>query len=91
VVLDLYKKLYQRRVLVRLVGLRFSHLVQGGYQINLFDEKPELTKLYQAMDHLRERYGDRAVVRASTMDARTIGRSNPFNGEPPPLLANRRS
>ncbi len=91
VVLDLYKKLYQRRVLVRLVGLRFSHLVQGGYQINLFDEKPELTKLYQAMDHLRERYGDRAVVRASTMGARTIGRSNPFNGEPPPLLANRRS
>jgi DNA polymerase-4 len=29
-------------------------------------------------------------MRAIALDARTIGRWNPFNGEPPPLLANRR-
>lgn len=91
VVLELYKKLYQRRMLVRLIGVRFSHLVQGGYQINLFDQQPKLANLYQAMDKMRERYGDRAVIRAASMGARTIGRSNPFNGEAPPLLANRRS
>lgn len=39
---------------------------------------------------MRDKYGDRAVVRATGIEARTIGRSNPFSGEPPPLLANRR-
>jgi len=91
VVMDLYKKLYQRRMLVRLIGVRYSHLVQGGYQMNLFDARPKLANLYQAMDKMRERYGDRAVIRAASMGARTIGRSNPFNGEAPPLLANRRT
>jgi DNA polymerase IV len=39
---------------------------------------------------MRQRYGDRAVLRAVGMDAKTIGRWNPFTGEPPPLLANRK-
>lgn len=86
---ELFRKLYQRRVLVRLIGVRFSHLVGGGHQINLFEDSEELIKLYQAMDYVRDRFGDRSVLRASGMDARTIGRSNPFNGEPPPLLAHR--
>jgi DNA polymerase-4 len=34
-------------------------------------------------------YGDRSVVRAAGLEARTIGRTNPFNGGPPPLLAHR--
>ncbi|MGB6037310.1 MAG: DNA polymerase IV [Cryomorphaceae bacterium] len=87
---ELFEKLYNRRLLVRLIGVRFSHLVNGGHQINIFDDTEELINLYQAMDKMRDRYGDRAVIRASGMGARTIGRFNPFNGEPPPLLANRR-
>lgn len=90
VVKELYKKLYQRRMLVRLVGVRFSHLVEGGHQIDLFDDDEKILNLYQAMDRMRERYGDRAVIRAVGMDAKSISRWNPFNGEPPPLLANRR-
>ena len=90
VVMELYKKLYQRRLLVRLVGVRFSHLVQGGHQINLFEDSPRAIQLYQAMDKMRERYGDRAVIRAAGMNAKSISRWNPFTGEPPPLLANRR-
>jgi DNA polymerase-4 len=88
---ELFARLYNRRQLVRLIGVRFSNLVGGHYQINLFDDSEEQIKLYQAMDHIRNRYGDRSVFRAVGMEARTIGRSNPFNGEPPPLLANRRS
>ncbi|MCH2235507.1 MAG: DNA polymerase IV [Crocinitomicaceae bacterium] len=88
-VMELYRKLYQRRMLVRLIGVRFSHLVEGGHQINLFDDSNTI-KLYQAMDHIRERYGDRSIMRASGMGAKSISRWNPFNGEPPPLLANRR-
>jgi DNA polymerase IV len=89
-VMELFERLYNRRLLVRLVGVRFSHLVGGGYQINLFDDTEERVNLYQAMDRMRIQYGDRAVITAAGIGARTIGRSNPFNGEPPPLLANRR-
>lgn len=91
VVMELYKKLYQRRLLVRLVGVRFSHLVEGGQQIDLFEDNDKIINLYQAMDRMRERYGDRAVIKASGMGAKSISRWNPFTGEPPPLLANRRS
>jgi DNA polymerase IV len=87
---ELFERLYNRRLLVRLVGVRFSHLVGGGYQINLFDDSEERINLYQAMDKMRLRYGDRAVMSAAGLGARSIGRGNPFNGGPPPLLANRR-
>lgn len=90
VVMELYRKLYQRRLLVRLVGVRYSHLVEGGQQIDLFEDCDKIMNLYQAMDKMRERYGDRAVIKASGMGAKSISRWNPFNGEPPPLLANRR-
>ncbi len=86
---ELFDKIYSRRLLVRLIGVRFSHLVSGGYQIHLFDDTEEMISLYQAMDKMRDRYGDRAVIRASGMGAKSLGRFNPFNGEPPPLLANR--
>jgi DNA polymerase-4 len=89
-VLELFDKLYNRRLLVRLVGVKFSHLVGGGYQINLFDDSEERINLYQAMDKLREKFGDRAVISAAGMQAKSIGRWNPFNGSAPPLLANRR-
>jgi DNA polymerase-4 len=90
VVLDLYRRLYNRRLLVRLIGVKFSHLVEGGHQINLFEDNEKQLHLSQAIDSMRERYGDRAVISAAGMEARTISRYNPFSGEPPPLLANRR-
>ncbi|WP_026837562.1 DNA polymerase IV [Gillisia sp. JM1] len=88
---DLFKKLYNRRLLVRLIGIRFSHLAGGNYQINLFDDNEEILSLYNAMDTIRIRYGDRSVLRAASLGARTIGRmTNPFNGEPPVVLAHRK-
>lgn len=89
-VLELFERLYNRRLLVRLVGVKFSHMVGGGYQINLFDDTEERINLYQAMDKMREKFGDRAVMSAGGMLAKSIGRWNPFNGDAPPLLANRR-
>jgi DNA polymerase-4 len=88
---ELFRKLYQRRILIRLVGLRFSHLVGGGLQINLFEDRAEVIRLYQAMDHLRQRYGINAVKRAKTLESKGLGRSNPFNGLPPTIMAHRRS
>jgi DNA polymerase-4 len=90
IVLDLFKKLYNRRLLVRLIGVKFSHLVEGGHQIHLFDDDEKMLNLSQAIDAMRERYGDRIVIKAGGMGAKSISRYNPFTGEPPPLLANRR-
>jgi len=90
-VLELFDQLYNRRVLTRLIGVRFSHLVHGNYQINLFEDTEEMISLYQALDKIRLRYGDRSVIRATSMGARTIGRiQNPFNGQPPVILAHRK-
>ena len=87
---ELFSKLYNRRLRVRLVGVRFSQLVSGNHQIDLFDDSEKMINLYTAMDKIRDRYGDRKIFRASTFGAKTINRWNPFTGEPPPLLANRR-
>ncbi|MEP3389266.1 MAG: DNA polymerase IV [Reichenbachiella sp.] len=89
-VLEMFDRLYNKRLLVRLIGVRFSHLAEGHYQINLFEDSEEIIRLYQAMDKIRNKHGDRKVMRASGIEARTISRFNPFTGEPPPLLANRR-
>ena len=90
-ILELFEKLYSRRVLIRLIGVRFSHLVSGGYQINLFEDNEEQISLYTAMDDMRKKVGDRAVMKAAGIEARSIGRGdNPFDGGPPVLLANRR-
>ncbi|NHF58553.1 DNA polymerase IV [Flavobacteriaceae bacterium TP-CH-4] len=90
-ILELFKALYNRRLLVRLIGIRFSHLVSGNYQINLFDDTEEILNLYNALDTIRERYGDKSVIRAAGLGAKTIGRMhNPFNGQPPVVLAHRK-
>ncbi|MBK7101265.1 MAG: DNA polymerase IV [Flavobacteriales bacterium] len=89
---ELFRTLYDRRQRIRLVGVRFSHLVGGGHQMDAFTDTQEAMDLYQAMDKVRKRFGDRVVMRASGMDAKSIGRmDNPFDGQAPVLLANRRT
>lgn len=89
---ELFRSLYDRRQRIRLIGVRFSHLVGGGHQIDAFTDTEEAMSLYQAMDKIRKRFGDRTVMRASGMDAKSIGRmDNPFDGQAPLLLANRRT
>jgi len=76
---ELFDKLYQKRMLIRLIGIRFSHLVHGSYQIGLFDTTVEQVQLYQAMDKLRKRFGKDAIQRAGGMGI-TLRDFNPFNG-----------
>ena len=61
---ELFGKLYNRRMLIRLLGVRLSNLVQGFQQIDLFEDTAEMANLYQAMDKIRHRYGESAVKRA---------------------------
>ncbi len=65
--LDLFDKLYSRRMLLRLVGVRFSGLVHGNYQISLFEDTEESIRLYQAMDRIKFRHGTDKLVRAVTL------------------------
>ena len=64
VVKSLFTRVYQRRMLIRLIGVRFSHLVSGMQQISMFDDTPEMVNLYQAMDRIRLKYGKQAIGRA---------------------------
>ncbi|AWW31809.1 DNA polymerase IV [Echinicola strongylocentroti] len=82
VVKDLFRKLYNRRMLIRLIGVRFSALVHGHYQIDLFDDTEDSIKLYQALDRINVKYGEKTVCRAVGMN---VGRRsfNPFNGAGP--------
>ena len=91
VVQELFKILYARRMLIRLIGVRYSKLVGGGYQINLFEDNEEMVRLYQAMDAMRNKYGQDAVKRAVGMGSKGIGRRNPFNGQPNVIPAHRRA
>jgi len=65
---ELFDKLYNRRMLLRLVGVKLSQLVSGHEQINLYSASEEQYKLYQAMDRIRNRFGDKAVKLASTIN-----------------------
>ncbi len=76
---ELFEKLYNRRMLIRLVGVKFSHLVGGGHQINMFDDNVNVLNLYHAMDALRLRFGEDKIQRAAAMHFSLRG-FNPFNG-----------
>ncbi|MFT7588221.1 MAG: DNA polymerase-4 [Limisphaerales bacterium] len=61
---ELFEKLYDRRMRIRLIGVRLSDLVQGSYQIDLFEDTQQIIRLYQAMDRMRSRYGPNKLHRA---------------------------
>ncbi|AWL08892.1 DNA-directed DNA polymerase [Aquirufa nivalisilvae] len=69
-VVELFEKLYDRRLLIRLIGVRFSKLLQGQEQLNLFDDGARLAPLYHAMDGLKNRFGEFSIVRASGLMGR---------------------
>ena len=62
---ELFAKLFQRRMLIRLIGIRFTNLISGTYQINLFDDTQEMIKLYQAVDSVKKQFGEKLLIRGS--------------------------
>lgn len=64
-VMELFDKLYNRRMRIRLIGVRFTNLVRGSLQINIFEDTQEMVSLYQAMDKIKNRFGADKVGRAS--------------------------
>lgn len=62
---DLFTKLYERRIMIRLIGIRFTNLIPGNYQINLFEDTQEMINLYQAIDSVKNRFGEKVLIRAA--------------------------
>lgn len=62
IVLELFDVLYERRQLIRLIGVKFGGLVRGHHQIRLFEDTEEELQLMQAMDHIRHRFGKDAII-----------------------------
>ncbi|MBS1663269.1 MAG: DNA polymerase IV [Bacteroidetes bacterium] len=61
---DIFDKLYDRRMLVRLLGIRFTRLIPGNYQIKLYEDTQENIRLYQSIDSIKKRFGEGLVMRA---------------------------
>jgi DNA polymerase-4 len=61
---DLFNKLYERRLLVRLLGVRFTQLIPGTQQIDLFEDTQESIHLYQAIDSIKKQFGEMKMMRA---------------------------
>lgn len=59
---QLFKKLYEKRMLIRLIGVKLTDLCQGNQQINLFDNTAEQISLYQTLDKIKKRFGDNSVM-----------------------------
>jgi DNA polymerase-4 len=64
---ELFDKLYAKRMLLRLVGVKLSHLVGGHEQIGLYGPSEKIYNLYQSMDKMRARYGVDAIKLATVL------------------------
>ncbi len=62
---ELFNKLYTKRQLIRLIGVRFTDLIPGTHQINLFDDTQESISLYQAIDSVKKQYGEKYLIRVA--------------------------
>ena len=54
---ELFEKVYSRRMMIRLVGIKFSHLLTGRYQINMFEDREKDILLYKAIDEMLSKHG----------------------------------
>lgn len=64
---DLFNKSYQKGRPVRLLGVRFSHLIPFTMQMSLFDDRSEKHNLYKAVDDIKNQFGSKAVTKATVL------------------------
>ena len=63
VVRDLFIQLYDGKTSLRLIGVRYSELVEKTMQTDLFDNKIKKEKLYSAFDGVKKRFGKDSIGR----------------------------
>lgn len=72
-VMLLFKKLYSRRMLIRLIGIKFSNLITGTYQVDLFNDTLEDIELMSAIDHIKNKYGVEAIIKGICLPEKRKG------------------
>lgn len=80
---ELFEALYERRVMLRLVGVCFSSLCYGGRQAHLFTDTGELLALDKAIDRMRAKHGPRAVTYGSSFGALSYHMGHTVDVVPP--------
>ncbi len=65
---NLFKKLWRKNQPLRLLGVRLSELTNQSFQGNLFDDITEKTKLYKAVDDVKNRFGKTVLQKARTVN-----------------------
>jgi DNA polymerase-4 len=74
---NLLTKAWNQSRPIRLIGVRLSQLATGSYQINLFEDNEQQIRLYQAMDRINFKFGDKTICRAAGMEV-GVRNFNPF-------------
>lgn len=70
--LALFHKLYSKRMLIRLIGVKCSDLVTGSYQIDLFNDAITELNLSAAMDNIRMKFGTTMIRKALLTEKPTV-------------------
>lgn len=70
---DLFDKLYRKGEKVRLLGVRFSHLVPMTLQMNLFDNTMEKLELFKAVDEIKNVFGKDMIQKAGGLASKKQG------------------
>ena len=63
---DLFNKNWQKGRPVRLIGVRFSHMIPITIQMSLFENNEQKLTLYKAVDDIKDRFGVKLVSKAVT-------------------------
>ena len=64
---NLFTRLYKKGEKIRLLGVRFSHLVPMTVQMSLFDDSLERLELFKAVDMIKNQFGSDAVKKATVL------------------------
>lgn len=67
---SLFNKLYRKGNKVRLLGVRFSHLIPFTVQMNLFDQSIEKLQLYKTIDKIKSQFGHDVITKGTTAPGR---------------------
>ncbi|HWB63775.1 MAG TPA: DNA polymerase IV [Chitinophagales bacterium] len=74
--LHLFDDFYDRERKVRLIGVKFSDLTEGSYQINLFDDREKDILLYKAIDELKNKHGAGKITLAQNLGISNVKRNS---------------
>ena len=78
---SLFKTLYETGRPVRLIGVRFSHLIHSNTQFELFNDREEENNLYKAIDTVKSKYGTSKLILARGIDLGNVKRNRDISGE----------